>query len=212
MPNYLGIDVGAKAFHLACYHKSTGQVYRRIARHPDEALSYIHSLNQPIIAIDCPLRLAAPGMKGRECERMLGIVGYYLTPDTYISMRPWMRAGYDLGQSLQKSGYRLASESGKGNLLEVHPTIIFKRNMNQSLEPQRWINALTPSSKQKRQGREERRRMLAGLFPKQADGFEGWGKDYLDAAIAAWAAWQHAKGAEGFFAGSPGEGHIYIPG
>ena len=76
----------------------------------------------------------------------------------------------------------------KGCLIEVHPTVIFKKLKNPGVKPNLWISRKEPISKSKSKGKEQRRKILKDKFPGQRKIIDIFTHDYLDALIAAYTA------------------------
>ncbi len=123
-----------------------------------------------------------------------------------------MKSGFQLWEFLVKHGYEKAAPGTHkiGNLIEVHPTIIFKKLKNPCIAPQRWINQRNIASKLTAQGKKQRRDILKAKFPAQKKVIDSLGIDFLDALIAAYTAEQFDKGQALSF-GEMREGIICVP-
>lgn len=147
-----------------------------------EVYDILHN-KKAIVAIDAPSDLCKPQNERRQCEVALGIGGYFKTPKKRKLAEPWMQSGFDLWNFLQNRGYRKAASkpTKKGDLIEVHPTAAFKKVKSPKVESKLWISQKEPISKSKSKGKNQRRTILKGKFPKQSGKIDKLNIDYLDA-------------------------------
>ena len=209
--DYIGIDVGAGKFHLTGYTQSREGIETRFFRSCEDVYDFLKN-KQALIAIDAPSGLRITETERRRCEQMLGIGGYFSTPFEITSAESWMVSGFELWKILQKYGFERAISYPTKNrqLIEVHPTIIFKKLMNPGSSPNSWIGKRIPVSKQKAEGKRQRKELLSSKFPNHIETINNLSVDYLDALIAAYTAeYSHAGKVEVF--GDPHEGQIWFP-
>jgi predicted nuclease with RNAse H fold len=128
-----------------------------------------------------------------------------------------MKSGFELWNYLQKKHFKRAKYINKSkpvskiHLIEVHPTIIFKKLQNsKEANSKKWIGCREPINKKRSVGKKQRREKLHLLFPNQKSVIENLKIDYIDALIAAYTAEQALKGNAIAF-GDPGEGQIWFP-
>lgn len=148
-----------------------------------------------VLAIDGPQGLAAaPGDRGRECERRLrtpGRVGYTLPTPGRRPYDGFMRGSVELFYHLCQQGgqFRLLGDEGvvpsKANLLEVYPGAAW---------PVLAGSGVHLPNKRSAAGREARRRLLEERGVRFPRGVRIT-HDHLDAALAAWTAYRFATGA-----------------
>lgn len=214
--DYIGIDVGENKYYIAFYSDNTKYVSEDSIKNfskCEDVNNWLKGKNA-IIAIDAPLKPSTPGNKRRKCEEILGIGGYYSTPDKREKAARWMHSGFDLWEFLMKEGYKIANSTKRGNLIEVHPTIIFKKMANpQITNKKQWIRLTHPPKKQSKDGRDYRKKLLCkkGIKIKSKLGRTKKEEvDYLDALIAAYTAEQYNTNNVSY-AGDPNEGLLWYP-
>jgi len=209
---YAGIDVGAKRYFAVWYSRAGGPINKGTFT-GCKGLSDLFEADDCVIAIDAPSGCRKKRNSPRRCEEELGIGGYFATPYIKRSARPWMHAGFRLWEHLRNKGFKTATTAKpvrKGCLIEVHPTVIFKKIINPKRSPGSWIRCREPVSKSKRKGRQQRRKILAGFFPGHEKEIEKMNIDHLDALIAAYTA--EAANKDRIIAfGDPEEGQIWLP-
>ena len=202
MNRYIGINVGENKYFAVWYSKADKTLEKMFCDNCNSLELYIKPTKQDIVAIDAPPRPRSSGNR-REAERVLGIGGYYATPDKIGKVKPWMLSGFDLWEKLENIT----------RVIEVHPTIIFKRleNPKMILFPNRWIGMRSPKTKREKAGRIQRRDILKRILPGKAAAIEEIKKiDYLDALIAAYTAEQVSTGNVDYY-GNKVDGKICFP-
>lgn len=216
--NAVGIDVGASKFFICWYSLNNHLIQKNQKKVTsiDGVIEYLHlhnlSSENSVIAIDAPLALAKKCVKGRGCEFELGISGYFLTPSKGTDLAAWAKSGMDLGRKLVKDHkFKYTNEENKGNLLEVHPSIIFKRLENFGIKlPRLWIMQKIPVNKKRKEGKEHRKKILFEKFQNQKEKITRLSIDHVDALIAAWTVEQFlGKMIDRF--GNSEEGYIFVP-
>lgn len=208
--NYIGIDVGVDKYHIVWYSDSDRRIRKEHFRDCKKIPDIIKS-RDCVIAIDAPSSSRKYKNKPRNCEEKLGIKGYFETPYRKQDARPWMISGFKLWEALLKKGFRRAVSKPvkKGQLIEVHPTLIFKKMLNPDVSPELWISRREPVSKNKSSGKIKRREILKDRLPRQSKEIDNLNVDYLDALIAAYTAEQSCSGKVEVF-GDPNEGQIWL--
>jgi len=213
---YVGIDVGKSKYYAVMFTTTSGTIKKFNRFSEPEELPSEFNPKDTIIAIDAPSGpcLCRHESKKRMCEVELGIGGYFRTPCGEQDARPWMQSGFKLWRFLKSLGFvRVTTKPLKaGNLIEVHPTIVFKkiRLEDKNAGSKSWIGQKDPSSKKTSKGKKERRDILKRKFSKQQSIISGLGIDYMDALISAYTAERlHAGQGAGF--GEPEEGMIWFP-
>lgn len=207
---YVGIDVGQNEYFIIVYSKLSNQLLQLKVSNISELFNerpHITSLNS-IIAIDAPSNCACEYSSPRECESAVGIVGYFQAPHMEKDAKPWMISGFNLWQELiDKHGYQKY-----GNLIEVHPTIIFKKIMNLGCsDPKKWIRLEHPKTKRRREGKIQRKAFLKKLLPHiTGNSIDCLNIDFVDALIAAYTAEQfRSKNVISF--GNKKDGLLWFP-
>ena len=208
--NYVGIDVGEDKYYIVWYSDGGRKIKKKFYKKPEDVLnSEIRSRNA-IIAIDAPSATRLHKYKKRKCEEELGIVGFFETPYKECNAKPWMKSGFSLWKLLETLYKRAGiAPVKKGSLIEVHPTLIFKKIANTNAKPRLWINQRKPPSKIKKKSEalKERIKILKKIGFK---GIEELRIDNIDALMAAYTAEQAQKGNVVIF-GDPKEGQIWFP-
>jgi predicted nuclease with RNAse H fold len=209
--DYIGIDVGVGKFHLTSYAQNKEVIENRFFRSCEDVCDFLNN-KKVLIAIDAPSGTKIAETERRRCEQMLGIGGYFSTPFDFTSAEPWMISGFELWKILQKKGFERANSypTKYRQLIEVHPTIIFKKLMNPGSSPKSWIRKRKPVSKKKLEGRRQRKELLGSKFPGHIETINNLRIDYLDALIAAYTAEYSHEGKVEVF-GDPHEGQIWFP-
>jgi len=209
--NYIGIDVGSGKYFVISYAQHEERIERKFFDNVKEIYKYLPT-RKGIIAIDAPSGPRTKEDERRECEKDLGIGGYFATPYCKEVVQPWMKSGFELWEFLQDNGFKrgITFPTKNGNLIEIHPTVIFKKLMNPESAPNLWISRKNPVSKKKAKGKTQRREILKKRFPGQEEVINMLSIDYLDALIAAHTAKQSYKGEVEIF-GDPNEGQIWFP-
>lgn len=199
---FVGIDVGAKYCHIVGYPENGRNIIikERIGRY-ERVLEKLAGQDCRI-AIDAPSDLRKNKNERRECERRFGIGGYYATPYYRKDAKPWMQAGFKLRDFLRKNGFK--------NLIEVHPTLIFKKIQNPRVKNRLLMSRRKPVSKSKAEGKTQRIEILRKFFDDKVIERIGRNIDYIDALIGAYCAEQAYKG-NAEKEGNPEEGYIWVP-
>lgn len=212
--NYIGIDIGASKYFVCQYLSGNRKIKPDKFTDQQTLCQFIAESTKSIIAIDSPSDYCKENCERRKCEIDLGIVGYYATPRKNGQVKEWMISGIELFRFLKKQGFILASSKKRGSLIEVHPTLIFKKAFNQGIPPKQWINQTNPTGKRTPLGIKQRRDFLIKRFPSQERLIHTLSHDYIDALIAAYAAdcYHKAKGkAKDLLIGDPNEGQMFFP-
>ena len=200
---FVGIDVGAKYYHIiGCSENEQNIVIKEKVNKCEYVLERLRGRDCRI-AIDAPSDTRKNKYDRRECEREFGIGGYYATPYCEEDAKPWMKAGFSLWKILRKSEF-------KNNLIEVHPTLIFKKIQNPKVENKLLISRTEPISKSNKMGKTQRIKILRKFFDDKVVEKVGYDKDYIDALIGAYCAEQVYKG-KAEREGNSDEGYIWIP-
>ncbi len=209
--NYIGIDVGADKYFVVWYSGYRRRINKQFFNNHKDLYNLLED-KRGVIAIDAPSGCSNNRNAKRRCEAELGIGGYFLTPSIKDLAKPWMQSGFKLWEFLLSKGYKRARSipTKQGSLIEVHPTLIFKKMLNPQVNPKLWINRKNPVSKAKLQGRNQRKRILKQRFPVEKAVIGKLRIDYLDALIAAYTAEQSHRGKVRVF-GNPNEGQIWFP-
>jgi len=209
--HFVGIDVGEERYFLVLYSLEEETISSEFRTTPQGVYQEIEGM-EVIIAIDAPSGTRLFEHERRECEKALGIGGYFETPFHGPQAKSWMESGFRLWDHLIEVGMTKAANlpTQPGQIIEVHPTVIFKRLLNPNVEPALWIWQQLPRSKGTAEGRSQRRELLRGLFPAHVGAINHLNIDYLDALISAYAAMKSSVGHVDVF-GLPEEGQIWVP-
>ncbi|MBU1043390.1 MAG: DUF429 domain-containing protein [Candidatus Omnitrophica bacterium] len=194
---FVGIDVGEDKYFVVSFSDKRQNFQKESFVDFKEIFEFIKN-KDVIIAIDAPSGCCLTKGGKRECEEKLGIGGYFKTPDNISGAKPWMKTGFHLWDFLiQSQGFERAKSYSVKNkeLIEVHPTIMFKKIKNPEInESQRWIGLKSPVSKKKSKGRNQRKEILKDLFPIEGEFIDKLKIDHVDALISAYIAEQAYKG------------------
>lgn len=159
---FWGIDVH-QDFFLICIivpELRKNMFFKIYAKEKETIKTLIKNYPPVFIAIDAPSSINRGLVKGKDlrvCDLETGIGGYYWTPSSKARAKGWMRAGFELYHFFKKEfGYKVASQSKKGELIEVFPGIAFRRLCGKKGKL---------ANKNTRKGKRQRAEILIKFFP-----------------------------------------------